>query len=144
MTSNSSRRGRDPVQAALTVAAHLTDRDRYLVRMVGRHRVLTTDHLCDLAFTNPTTARHRLSTLVNLELLNRFRPRREKGSAPWHYVMGPVGAALLEVEDHEISGRWRAQIRRDRLLALQKSQRLGHMIGVNGFFTHLIRNQRNG
>lgn len=77
------------------------NRDRELVRLVARHRTLTTDQLAALRFGNLTTARHRLSVLVRLGLLRRFRPRREAGSAPWHYVLGPVGAALLGHEDRE-------------------------------------------
>jgi hypothetical protein len=50
----------------LSVSAHLTDRDRELVRLVARHRVLTTDQLAALRFRNLTTARHRLSELVRL------------------------------------------------------------------------------
>lgn len=64
----------------LSVSAHLTDRDRELIRLVGRHRVLTTDQLAALAFGSITTARHRLAVLVRLGLLRRFRPRREPGS----------------------------------------------------------------
>jgi hypothetical protein len=135
---------RDAELAAPAVAARLTDRDRYLVRMVGRHRVFTTGQLADMAFDSLTRARARLGTLQRLGLLERFRPHRPVGSAPWHYVLGAVGAALLETEDRDIGGKWRAQIRSDRLLSLERSQRLGHMTGVNGFFSRLIRNQRHG
>jgi len=90
----------------LSVSAHLTDRDRELTRLVGRHRVLTTDQLATLRFSNLTTARHRLSVLVQLGLLRRFRPHRDTGSAPWHYVLGPVGAALLGQEDRD-KKKWR-------------------------------------
>jgi len=34
--------------ALLAAPAHLTDRDRLLVRLVATHRVLTTDQLCAL------------------------------------------------------------------------------------------------
>jgi hypothetical protein len=68
--------------AVLSASAHLTDRDRDLTRLVGRHRVLTTDQLAALRFSNLTTARHRLSVLVRLGVLRRFRPHRETGSAP--------------------------------------------------------------
>jgi DNA-binding CsgD family transcriptional regulator len=125
----------------LSVSAHLTDRDRELVRLVARHRVLTTDQLAALRFGNLTTARHRLSKLVRLGLLRRFRPRREVGSAPWHYVLGPVGAALLGQEDRE-EKKWLPQVRADRQLALERSQRLGHMTGTSWFFVALARHAR--
>jgi hypothetical protein len=125
----------------LAVSAHLTDRDRDLVRLVARHRVLTTEQLAALRFSNLTTARHRLSVLVGLGVLRRFRPHCERGSAPWHYVLGPVGAALLGQEDRE-EKKWLPQVRADRQLALERSQRLGHMTGSNWFFAALARHAR--
>jgi hypothetical protein len=125
----------------LAVSGHLTDRDRELVRLVARHRVLTTGQLAALRFSNLTTARHRLSLLVGLGVLRRFRPRRESGSAPWHYVLGPIGAAILGQEDHD-EKRWLPQVRTDRHLALERSQRLGHMTGASWFFVALVRHAR--
>ena len=66
-------------QAVLTTSAHLTERDRYLVRTVADHRVLTTGQLCALGFASIITARHRLGLLVRIGVLRRFRPRREVG-----------------------------------------------------------------
>ena len=100
-------------RSVLTASAHLTDRDRHLVRMVAEHRVLTTDQLCALGFDNIITARHRLGVLVKIGVLRRFRPRREVGSAPWHYLLGPVGAALLGAEDRD-EKRWVPQVRHGR------------------------------
>jgi hypothetical protein len=127
----------------LSVSAHLTDRDRELTRLVARHRVLTTDQLAALKFSNLTTARHRLSVLVRLGVLRRFRPHRETGSAPWHYVLGPVGAALLGQEDRD-EKKWAPQVRADRQLALERSQRLGHMTGTSWFFVALAKQAREG
>jgi hypothetical protein len=151
MASHSYARGRgtgagrrDSEDAAvLAAAAHLTDRDRYLVRAVADHRVLTTDQLAALRFDNIITARHRLGILVRLGVLRRFRPRRESGSAPWHYLLGPVGAALLGAEDRD-EKKWLPQVRADRQLALERSQRLGHMTGANWFFVSLAAHVRTG
>jgi hypothetical protein len=125
----------------LAASAHLTDRDRDLVRLVARHRVLTTDQLTALRFGNLTTARHRLAELVRLGLLRRFRPHRDTGSAPWHYVLGPIGAAMLGQEDRD-EKKWASQVRADRQLALERSQRLGHMTGASWFFAALARHTR--
>jgi hypothetical protein len=108
---------------------------------VATHRVLTTDQLCALGFTNITTARHRLAVLVRIGLLRRFRPHPPAGSAPWHYVLGPVGAALLGAEDRD-QNRWAPQARADRQLGLERSPRLGHMTGRNWFFAALARHAR--
>jgi hypothetical protein len=145
--SQSSARGagtgaRTRDEAALLAApAHLTGRDRHLVRLVGVHRVLTTDQLAALGFGNITTARHRLSVLVRIGLLRRFRPHPPAGSAPWHYVLGPVGAALLGAEDRD-EARWVPQVRADRQLGLERSPRLSHMTGRNWFFAALARHAR--
>src|SRR6266516_7367636 len=151
MTSHSFRCGagtrakrRDSEDAAVLAASgHLTGRDRYLVRMVGEHRVLTTDQLCALGFGNVITARHRLTMLVRIGALRPFRPRRDVGSAPWHYLLGPVGAALLGAEDRD-ERKWAPQVRADRQLALERSQRLAHMVGANWFFVSLARHARSG
>jgi hypothetical protein len=130
-------------RAVLAAAAHLTERDRYLVRLVGEHRVLTTGQLCALGFGSLVTARHRLTVLAGIGVLRRFRPHPETGSAPWHYLLGPVGAALLGAEDRD-EKKWAPQVRADRQLALERSQRLGHMTGRNWFFIALAAHARAG
>lgn len=125
----------------LAASAHLTDRDRDLVRLVAVHRVLTTGQLTALGFGNLTTARHRLSALIRLGLLRRFRPHPPIGSAPWHYVLGPTGAAMLGVEDRD-EKRWAPHVRADRQLAMERSGRLAHMTGWNWFFAALARHAR--
>jgi hypothetical protein len=148
MTSHSSARGAGTgagaareEAAVLAVSPHLTDRDRDLVRLVATHRVLTTGQLAALGFGSEITARHRLAVLVRLGLLRRFRPHKATGSAPWHYVLGPVGAAMLGTEDRD-ERRWVPHVRADRQLALERSPRLGHMTGRNWFFAALARHAR--
>jgi hypothetical protein len=130
-------------RAVLAAAAHLTERDRCLVRLIGEHRVLTTDQLCALGFGSIVTARHRLGVLSAIGVLRRFRPHPETGSAPWHYLLGPVGAALLGAEDRD-EKKWAPQVRADRQLALERSQRLSHMTGRNWFFVALAAYARTG
>ncbi|MGH3200553.1 MAG: replication-relaxation family protein [Streptosporangiaceae bacterium] len=125
----------------LAASAHLTGRDRHLVRLVGEHRVLTTGQLAALGFGSLTTARHRLAVLVRIGLLRRFRPHPPTGSAPWHYVLGPVGAALLGAEDRD-ERRWAPQARADRQLGLERSPRLGQMTGRNWFVAARARHAR--
>ena len=129
-------------ELVLAAAAHLTSRDRQLVRAVGEHRVLTTCQLAALGFGSVITARHRLAVLVQIGVLRRFRPHRETGSAPWHYLLGPVGAVLLGAEDAD-EKRWLAAVRTDRQLALERSQRLAHLVGVNWFFAALAAGARS-
>jgi Replication-relaxation len=127
-------------QRVARLAGRLTDRDRMLCRLLAEHRVLTTGQLADLAFPNTDTAEHRLVILHRLGVVDRFRPHRRHGSAPYHYVLGPAGAAMLAAE----RGVTVKQLgwRRDRLLGLATSQQLAHLVGVNGFFCALARAAR--
>jgi hypothetical protein len=119
------------------LAGRLTQRDRELCRLVFEHRVLTSVHCAQLVFASPVTARHRLVILTSLRVLDRFRPTwpRGEGSPPWHYVLGPAGAAVLAAE----RGSSVAELgwRRDRALAIAHSPQLAHLVGVNGFFAAL-------
>jgi hypothetical protein len=124
--------------AALT--GRLTDRDRTLCQLLHQHRVLTTPQLIDLAFASRNAAEHRLAILHQLGVLDRFRPHHTPGSAPYHYVLGPLGAALLAAEADQEPAQ--LGYRRDRTLALAHSQRLAHLLGVNSFFCALARAAR--
>jgi Replication-relaxation len=117
------------------LAGRLTERDRQLCRLLAEHRVFTSHQLTELAFGHLDTAEDRLRTLTALGVLDRFRPRRETGSAPYHYVLGPAGAAVLAAEQ----GVTVADLgyRRATALAVAHSRRLPEILRVNGFFTAL-------
>jgi protein involved in plasmid replication-relaxation len=127
--------GRSTLQRLAGLAGRLTDRDRWLCQLLCEHRVLTTPQLTDLAFPSGNAAEHRLTILHQLGLVDRFRPHHTPGSAPYHYVLGPLGAALLAAQHDQDPTQ--LGYRRDRTLALAHSQRLQHLVGVNGFFCAL-------
>jgi len=133
--------GRSAAARLAGLAGRVTDRDRALCRLLYEHRVLTTPQLVDLAFPSRNAAEHRLAVLHQLGVVDRFRPRHIPGSAPYHYVLGPLGAALLAAEADQDPAQF--GYRRDRALALAHSQRLGHLLGVNGFFAALAREARH-
>jgi hypothetical protein len=122
------------------LAGTLTDRDRQLCRILQSHRVLTTAQVADIAFGSLRRAEQRLAALHARHVVDRFRPRVEQGSAPYHWVLGSAGAAALAAEagTDPASSRWR----RDTAIALAGSSRLAHLVGVNGSFTALIRTAR--
>jgi Replication-relaxation len=132
--------GRSAAQRLAALTGRLTDRDRTLCRLLHQHRVLTTPQLTDLAFPSRNAAEHRLAILYQLGVLDRFRPRHTPGSAPYHYVLGPLGAALLAAQTDQEPAE--LGYRRDRTLALAHSQRLAHLLGVNSFFCALARTAR--
>lgn len=132
------RSGPDLLAAA---ARRLTARDRYIARMCFDHRVLTTGQITQLAFTSPTTAKHRLTELARLRVVDRVRPFTFVGSAPWHHVLGPTGAAILAAEDG--TPLTELGYRRDHAIAVLYSRDLGHLRGTNGFFCHLAAHARH-
>jgi hypothetical protein len=125
----------------MTVAHRLTERDRIILTMLYRHRVFTTDQLAEMYFDNLNTAQHRLTALYKLRLLDRFQPLDHRyASLPYHYVLDQLGAMVVAAERGEDPdrSRWRA----DKALAIGKSQRLRHLVGVNGFFSALVAESR--
>ena len=118
------------------LAAHLTARDVWLLHMLWEHRVLTSHHIADLAFTTDRKARRRLLQLHDLGLLDRFRPRLPVGSAPWHYVIGSAGAAVLAAQAGVTPRALR--YRRDNTIAIAFHHTLAHTTAINTFFTALV------
>jgi len=117
------------------LAARLTERDRQLCRLLAEHRVFTSHQLAELAFGHLDTAEDRLRTLTTLGLLDRFRPRRDTGSAPYHYVLGPLGAAVLAAEQAVSVAE--LGYRRAATLAIAHHRRLPELVRGNGFFAAL-------
>jgi hypothetical protein len=139
--SASSLRPRAGDALVMAVAHRLTQRDRSILTMLSRHRVFTTDQLAEMYFDNTNTAQHRLTTLYKLRLLDRFQPLDHRyASLPYHYVLDALGAMVAAAERGEDpdTSRWRA----DKALAIGKSQRLRHLVGVNGFFSALVAESR--
>lgn len=124
-----------PIADSLRLVARLTDRDRWILRMVHEHRVLTTNQLAALAFPTRNLARRRLTALHRERVVDRFRPFTTSGSAPWHWVLAPDGAGVLAaeagVEVRELGYRAR------RRLDIAHSLYLTHTLGVNDWFTTL-------
>src|SRR6266545_4699766 len=92
---------------------------------------------------SPITLGHRLVELARLQIVDRFRPLTQvgTGSAPYHYVLGQAGAAVLAAEqgiDLAALG-----YRRDQALAVAHTGRLlAQLVGVNGFFAALAQAAR--
>ena len=122
------------------VAGRLTPRDRSLCQLLWEHKVLTTNQVCQIAFDSVNAAQHRLLILHHLRVLDRFRPLRDLGSAPFHYVLDELGAAVVAAEQ----GMTVTELgfRHDKVLALAYNEHLPHLVGVNGFFCSLAETAR--
>lgn len=134
MASAARRRVDD--QLVLEAANRLTDRDRFLCRLLLDHQVLTTTQIRSVAFQSLRRAQLRLAQLHQLRIVDRFRPLTSEGSAPGHWVLDSLGALVIAaergVEVSELS--WR----RDKSVALATNAQLTHLVGVNGFFCSLL------
>ncbi len=140
-STGGSRRGWRDVEARLLgVLGRLTERDRLVCRLLDDHRVLTTAQVADVGFTGERRARMRLAELYGLDVLDRFRPQSWGSPSPFHWVLGPLGAALVAAETGTDPGdhTWRRTLAHD----LAASQRLAHLVGTNGFFSSLARSAR--
>jgi hypothetical protein len=113
----------------------LTDRDRWIIRMVWEHRILTSHQITAMAFPSFRAARLRLRELYLWSVLDRFQPHTPVGSAPLHYVLGPAGATVLGAE-HGLDPK-QLGYRRERVNAIAHSLRLAHTVGVNDWFATL-------
>jgi hypothetical protein len=122
------------------VLDRITERDRMLCRLLDDHRVLTSAQVADVGFTGIRRAQTRLTELYAMGVLSRFCNRTGGNPSPFHWVLGPLGAALIAAEAQiDVDAlRWRKNLVHD----LAVSQRLGHLEGLNGFFTSLMGTAR--
>jgi hypothetical protein len=132
--------GRADAELFLELRRRLTDRDRAIFQLVWEHRVLTSHQLAAMFFTTPNKARDRLLELFRLRSLERFQPWAPVGAAPFHWVIGPLGAQVLAAQ----RGIDLAELgyRRTSTLRICHSAHLAHQVGVNEFFTRLRAHAR--
>ncbi len=137
-------RPRPRVSAELvhTVADVVTNRDKAICIDICEHRFLTTGQAFHLHFSNLGRARHRLHRLYELRVLERFRPRRDTGSHPYHYVLDDIGMWITAAY-HGCDPKELAYDKR-KALALAYSPHLLHMREVNDFFCALAHRLRRG
>jgi hypothetical protein len=122
--------------ALTAVISRLTDRDRYLCRMLADHDVLTSRQLCHMAFSGERRTRKRLAELAALHVIDRIRPHTPAGSRPMHCLLGVAGAHTVAADTAVAV----AVLLRRRAAAhhLVRGQRLAHHVGANGIFTDLL------
>jgi hypothetical protein len=122
------------------VISSLSERDRLIVRLLDRHRVLTTHQVAEAAFPSIRRTETRMGQLHAMRVVDRFRPFRATGSAPYHWVLDHMGACIAAWERGVDVGQlgWR----RERAVDVAASGTLPHLLGVNSFFTALMRAAR--
>jgi hypothetical protein len=122
------------------LARRLTARDRWLIRVLHEHRVLTTHQIVQLLFPSRRSANKRLRELYTWRVIDRFQPFVTTGAAPMHYVLDTAGATVLAREDG-IDPK-ELDYRHETSIGIAHSLRLAHTVAVNGHFTTLIAHAR--
>jgi hypothetical protein len=122
------------------LAGRITERDRLICRLLLEHRCLTTDQVADIGFAHLRNAQQRMQALYRFGVVERFRPLSWAGSRPYHFTLGPAGAAVVAAERcvKVADLAWH----KGAATALARSEDLAHLVGVNGFFTALVRSGR--
>jgi hypothetical protein len=130
-----SLRSRSRESSILAVTHRIQERDVRILVDLYEYRVLTTHQIVELHFPSYHVGCRRLRTLDQLGFIRHFQPARSHGSAPFHFVLDEAGAFLvavrLDVDVKEIGYRPEDAVR------IARSQTLGHLVAVNGFFTRL-------
>ena len=114
-----------------------TPRDRQVCLDLYKHQVLAVHQIAKLHFPTPRKARERLLELTERGVLLRFQPQRSKGSAPFHYLLGELGA-------HIVSGFYGLEVKRlltrlkEEDWQLAHSAKLPHLLETHDFFIALI------
>ena len=134
-----------PAAEQLTaLAGRLTDGDWQLCRLLADHQVLTTGLLALLLDAPPRTLQQRLTTLTTLKVVDRFRPHQPvgAGSAPYHYLLGEAGAAVLAADTSAPVDRagWDPAALAG---VAHANGRLTHLLGVNTVFAQLTHAARH-
>nr|CEL17652.1 hypothetical protein [Kibdelosporangium sp. MJ126-NF4]CTQ91121.1 hypothetical protein [Kibdelosporangium sp. MJ126-NF4] len=133
-------RARNSAEHHAWLAHHLTPRDRWLARMLFEHKVFTTHQIIDLAYPSQRAANLRLLNLYKWGVVHRFRPHRDAGTHPMHYILDSVGATLLAHEEGIDPSA--LNYNREREIGRAYSLQLAHLVGCNGLFTSLVRRSR--
>jgi Replication-relaxation len=108
-----------------------TPRDRWLLAMLGEHRLLTAMQIQALCFTRARTMNYRLTQLRELGMLDRFRTLTAswQGAHCYRYILGPRGA-LLVAASHDLTPK---EFGYDHAKLLRQGARpdLAHTIGLH-------------
>lgn len=141
MPSRPTPRAANTADHQAVLAWRLTPRDRWIIRMLHEHRVLTSHQITALAFPSFRSGRMRLRELFQWGVVDRFQPFVSVGTAPMHYVLAPGGAAVLAAEESlDVKD---LGYRHDRAFGVAHSLRLAHIVGVAEWFTALVDRARH-
>lgn len=125
---------------ALAALSAITDRDRRILVLLGRHQVLTTHHIARAVTGCPRVARQRLQVLEDVGLVDVFRPRLSSGTSPKHAVLTARGAMAVAglLDAHHA-----APVKKDEAVRIAARADLSHLLGINHVFCSLAAAARS-
>lgn len=119
----------------------LTDRDHLILSLLDQHKVLTTEQIAAAEFRSVRRAQDRLAQLRTLGLVFGFRESyRDGGTSQTRFALGYLGARAIAAQRAENPPTKQAHQRALERLAWWP--KLGHQLGVNGFFCDLVARAR--
>lgn len=129
------RKASRPVAGLEELAGRLQDRDREIIAVLGRHRVLTRDQIAVLFFSSASAARDRLTTLVELGVLTRYRSHNRQA---WRYTLDYWGACVHAVATDLQAKTPTKKAVFDQATRTMHSSHRAHLEGANDFFIRLF------
>jgi DNA-binding Lrp family transcriptional regulator len=129
-----------PQEEILRTMQRLTERDRALVAILGRHRVLTIDQIQRMFFSSVRATRYRMDLLLDLDVLTRFRFNVRPGSQAYRYALGYTGARLHAAATNAPMPRRAAHT--EQLTRIAASNHIDHLVAVNDFFARITATAR--
>ncbi|GGK36567.1 hypothetical protein GCM10010124_31540 [Pilimelia terevasa] len=124
---------------------HVTVRDRLLMSWLTEHYILSTEQITQALFPSLRSAQVRLRLLTRIGAVTRFvLPMADTTSSSYRYTLGPLGALLHPTawQDPDNPAAKPARTHLERRNRIVRSPRLGHLLGVNTFFTALYGHAR--
>ncbi|ADD44066.1 replication-relaxation family protein [Stackebrandtia nassauensis] len=128
------RKRSKPVAGLEELAGRLQERDRLIIDALGRYKVLTKAQVARLFFDSESSARDRLSTLVELDVITRYRSHNRQA---WRYTLAYWGACVHAVATNPDAKTPTKKAVFDQATRIMHSAHRGHTESTNDFFTRL-------
>jgi len=130
----------NPAHTLIDISHRLGPRDYTIAALLDEHTTLTTDQLTAIAFTNPTTCRHRLHTLRKIGFVDRFIRNRPGAPNPICWVPGLLSARYTALANGDSPPTVKAL--RERQDRIYSRPTLEHLLATNQFFINLLVHAR--
>lgn len=122
------------------LAGRLQERDRLIIDALGRYKVLTKVQVARLFFDSESSARDRLSTLVELDVITRYRGHNRQA---WRYALAYWGACVHAVATDPDAKTPTKKAVFDQATRIMHSSHRAHTETANDFFTRLTASCRS-